>query len=363
MTEEVFISYSYDSEEHIDRVLALSNRLRSEGVDCVLDQYEESPPEGWPRWMDRKIRTAKYVLVVCTPLYLKRVMGEEDPGKGLGVKWEGGVIYQHLYNAGMEGQKFIPVVFDPADQTAIPTPLQAFTFYNLADPARYERLYLRLTDQPYVQKPELGKKRPLPSKPVKTNPKLFLTSPIDIELWNAAKWRATFFMVAPDIPPVLGVAFLNAEPAREIFQKWHERYGDRDLYEEVRVSIIEGPLPGQEDGYTVHIGPDLDGAVARYKDAGLEVGDDLFMCISRFNRMTPPATSRNLENFKAAYYHHKTYYLAPGVISEDQKELKPLLDLGIYKNKVTFKAVRDIGEHDQDRVVLREASAELGSES
>ena len=53
---EVFISYSWDSEEHVREVLDLSNRLRSEGVDCVLDQYEESPPEGWPRWMDRKIR-------------------------------------------------------------------------------------------------------------------------------------------------------------------------------------------------------------------------------------------------------------------------------------------------------------------
>jgi hypothetical protein len=63
--EEVFISYSHDSVEHVERVLQLSNRLRSEGVDCALDQYEESPPEGWPRWMDKKIRDAQYVLLVC----------------------------------------------------------------------------------------------------------------------------------------------------------------------------------------------------------------------------------------------------------------------------------------------------------
>ena len=49
---EVFISYSWDSESHVQSVLAFSNRLRSEGIDCVLDQYEDSPPEGWPLWMD-----------------------------------------------------------------------------------------------------------------------------------------------------------------------------------------------------------------------------------------------------------------------------------------------------------------------
>jgi hypothetical protein len=42
----VFISYSHDSPEHADRVLALADRLRAEGIDCHLDQYETSPPEG-----------------------------------------------------------------------------------------------------------------------------------------------------------------------------------------------------------------------------------------------------------------------------------------------------------------------------
>ena len=83
---EVFVSYSWDSQEHVRRVLALSDRLRSEGVDCVLDQYEESPPEGWPRWMDRKIRDARLALMVCTETYYKRVMGDEVSDQGQGVK-------------------------------------------------------------------------------------------------------------------------------------------------------------------------------------------------------------------------------------------------------------------------------------
>jgi hypothetical protein len=36
-----FISYSHDSKEHQDKVLKLANKLRSEGIDCALDQYED----------------------------------------------------------------------------------------------------------------------------------------------------------------------------------------------------------------------------------------------------------------------------------------------------------------------------------
>jgi len=57
----VFTSYSHDSTEHEERVLALSNRLRIDGVDSIIDQYE-SPPEGWPIWMERQFDEADFVL-------------------------------------------------------------------------------------------------------------------------------------------------------------------------------------------------------------------------------------------------------------------------------------------------------------
>jgi TIR domain-containing protein len=79
-----FISYSHDSTEHADRVLELSNRLRADGIDCTIDQYEVSPAEGWPKWMDRQIAKSDFVLVVCTETYYRRVTGEEEKGKGLG---------------------------------------------------------------------------------------------------------------------------------------------------------------------------------------------------------------------------------------------------------------------------------------
>src|SRR3954470_14996308 len=39
----VFISYSWDSEEHKQKVLNLAQRLRSEGVDAHIDRFTTFP--------------------------------------------------------------------------------------------------------------------------------------------------------------------------------------------------------------------------------------------------------------------------------------------------------------------------------
>jgi hypothetical protein len=96
---KVFISYSHDSPDHKNAILTLSDRLRREGIDCAIDQYEQSPEEGWPRWCEKQVEQANFVLVACTETYLRRFRGGEAPGKGLGGTWEGHIITQELYNA------------------------------------------------------------------------------------------------------------------------------------------------------------------------------------------------------------------------------------------------------------------------
>lgn len=160
----VFISYSHDSPEHADRVLELADRLRSEGIDCHLDQYETSPPEGWPRWMPNQVEAADFVLVICTETYNLRFRGKAEAGKGLGVKWEGAIITQELYDAGANNTRFVPVVFSAADKAYIPAPLRGATHHNLAEETGYESLYRLLTNQPMTPRPDLGSLRPMPSK-------------------------------------------------------------------------------------------------------------------------------------------------------------------------------------------------------
>jgi tetratricopeptide (TPR) repeat protein len=153
---KVFISYSHDSPKHMDRVLALSNHLRAKGIDCSIDQYEESPPEGWPQWCDNQVEESRFVLVACTDTYLRRFKGKGEPRKGLGATWEGHIVTQELYNAQGKNEKFIPVVLSQQDGDFIPVTLQSATCYDAADAQGLEKLYRRLTGQPSILKPELG---------------------------------------------------------------------------------------------------------------------------------------------------------------------------------------------------------------
>ncbi len=158
---KVFISYSHDSQEHKDRVLDLADRLREDGIDCTIDQYEESPAEGWQRWMLNQVEAATFVLVACTEQYDRRFRGSEAVGKGKGATWEGGVIIQELYDNQGQNAKFIPVTLTPEDANFIPSPLRSATSYRLNTADGYEVLYRRLTNQPRTRKPELGKLRTL----------------------------------------------------------------------------------------------------------------------------------------------------------------------------------------------------------
>jgi len=82
--DTVFVSYTHDTPEHENRVWELSERLRNDGIDCRVDQQEESPAEGWPRWCRNRIKEARFVLVVCTETYRKRYEGDDDSAEGLG---------------------------------------------------------------------------------------------------------------------------------------------------------------------------------------------------------------------------------------------------------------------------------------
>jgi hypothetical protein len=357
---EVFVSYSWDSDEHIQTVREFADRLRSEGIDAIIDQYEESPPDGWPRWMDKKIRDSRLVLLVCTEEYYKGVMGEAAPKTRLGVRWEGGLVYQHLYNEGIN-QKFIPVLFRDTDKRFIPTPIQSATHYRIDTPEGYNKLYARLLNRPTAKKPALGPIRPMPKKEVKTDLSMYVTGPINMDLWNEAQWQGTFLFLYENTPPVLGFAFRNEKPARQIFEEWHKRYGQGDKFEELRISIIEGEIKGERPGYTVHVSVDFENTVKRYRAAGLKIDFEksIFAMITRMNRMNPDPGSKNLEYFKDAYRYYKTYILVPGVLSSDDSSVKPILDLGIYKNSIHFRQASDIDpNHDPDAPVLGMGSVE-----
>ena len=140
-----FISYSHETSEHNDRVRDLAIRLRDAGIECVVDLFEESPPEGWSKWCSHQVRECDFCIIVCTETYARRFDGDEAPGVGRGATWEGKIIRQCLYFE-PDGRRFIPVFFD-GDKGCIPFELQDVSHYDVSLEVDYDRLYRRLTDQ------------------------------------------------------------------------------------------------------------------------------------------------------------------------------------------------------------------------
>jgi hypothetical protein len=167
---KVFISFSHDGDDHVDAVLALADWLRSHAVDASIDQYEESPPEGWLIWMQQQIESAQFVLVVCTQAYKTRIEKNEEPGVGLGAIWEGQLIMMNLYKSQGRNSKYIPVMINPSDQAFIPPLLNSVTRYCVDTEDGYDKLYRRLTAQHAIEKPPLGERQQLPQRNRRSRP-------------------------------------------------------------------------------------------------------------------------------------------------------------------------------------------------
>lgn len=158
---KIFISYSHDSQLHSGFVRELSDKLRHDGLDCFIDQYENgAQPEGWQRWMENQIEASDFVLLMCTENYLRRYRGQETQG-GKGVTFEGVVISQTLYDHYYHNTKFIPVI--PADGSwdNVPIALKVYSTYTLL--RDYDKLYRVLTAQTEYVPPVLGSIRPMPA--------------------------------------------------------------------------------------------------------------------------------------------------------------------------------------------------------
>jgi hypothetical protein len=162
--KKVFVSYAWENDEHQQRVKQFTQQLRHDGLDATIDIFEPNPPEGLPQWMVNQIRRADFVLLVITETYRKRFEGDEEAGKGKGVKWEGGIVTRSLYNSEFRTGKFLPVVFGSEHNASMPAIFVGNTYYDISQPAGLEALVRLMTDQPAHIPAPLGKIPHLPPK-------------------------------------------------------------------------------------------------------------------------------------------------------------------------------------------------------
>jgi hypothetical protein len=148
----VLISYSHDEPETTERVFQLAKKLRSHGIDAWIDQFEPNAQLSWPVWMRGELKRAQFVLMLFTPGYVKKM----ETTQRSGVRYETFLIIQNLYQSAMVNDKFIPIVWSPADEQHIVDDFRAYSWFAVDTDAGYEGLMRRLLDDPVVVVPALG---------------------------------------------------------------------------------------------------------------------------------------------------------------------------------------------------------------
>lgn len=164
---------------------------------------------------------------------------------------------------------------------------------------------------------------------------------INVDLWNKAKWRGLgYFYLGQELVPGLTLACENRTPAEKLFRDLVARIGEDDSKGLLRICFVEGDIPGEDPGYTVLIGTDIDSMLSDLHNKGQPLTSPLTSFIYRPLRC---GLSDRLEQFKMAFEKHKQCVLKPGDMTGKNFE-----GHHIIVHNVVFRRAEEIGRDDPD---------------
>jgi hypothetical protein len=131
----VFVSYSHDDQAHKDWVLTLATRLRANGIDIVLDQWNLRFGADLPRFMETGLSESRRVVVICTERYVEKA----NSGIG-GVGYEKMILTAQLMQD-VNVNRIVPVVRRNGLSQPLPLFLGARLFVDFRSDAKYEAGY------------------------------------------------------------------------------------------------------------------------------------------------------------------------------------------------------------------------------
>lgn len=151
---QVFISYSHDSDEHKNWIIQLASRLRSNGVDIILDAWNTKLGSDLASFMERGLSKSQRVICVCSDNYLVKA----NEGKG-GAGYEKQIMTSELV-VDQNTNWVIPLIVNNSSTKKTPTFLGVRKYISFEDPklyeAKYEELLRDILDEPVLPIPPIG---------------------------------------------------------------------------------------------------------------------------------------------------------------------------------------------------------------
>lgn len=190
----VFISYSWDNEEHRLWVLALADRLVRDGIDVLLDRYEMKAGRNLFAFIEHAITTSDYIIVVLTPEYKRK---SEARNATAGAEYS--IISLGMYHNIAQQERVIPVLRSGNPADSIPYFMQQFIYSDLSGSesieAGYEALLRALHNAPEYLKPEIGQMPELTARDVKREG-LYVPPATVIPQPKRTRWTLIFLIAA-----------------------------------------------------------------------------------------------------------------------------------------------------------------------
>jgi len=171
----VFISYSWDSEEHKVWVRDLATKLRANRIDVILDYWHLRLGMDAVRFMTESVSNSDFVLVICTPDYVEKSYRPKG-----GVRFENVIIVDDFMD-NMDTGKFIPVLRQGEwNATSVPRWIKRRQGANLATTPYDEVEFLTLVATLHGEHPApppLGAKPDLANMDLKPSLRTTISTP------------------------------------------------------------------------------------------------------------------------------------------------------------------------------------------
>ncbi|MCA6066509.1 toll/interleukin-1 receptor domain-containing protein [Chryseobacterium sp. RG1] len=153
----IFISYSWDNEEHKKWVLDLSDKLCTDGINVILDRYYLTPGKNLPHFVENNLNKANRIIIIFTPNY--KLKADKRTG---GVGYEYSIMNVDLYANQTSNEKIIPLLRSGSTEDSIPTFMRQFIHIDARNDENflnsYNDLVREIYNEPEIKKPELGTK-------------------------------------------------------------------------------------------------------------------------------------------------------------------------------------------------------------
>lgn len=138
----------------------MATRLRENGIDVVLDQWDLKYGHDLPHFMEASVRESDSVILVCTPEYARKA----DVGKG-GAGYEKRIVTGEMFQ-NVDPSKFIPLVRRGSNEEALPSFLKSKNYIDFRNDSEFDEklkdLLYQLHGVPKHPRPKLG---PSPFRP------------------------------------------------------------------------------------------------------------------------------------------------------------------------------------------------------